>query len=163
MLFILISPMMYLAPFRTFVATRASLLAYYRVLVLIQFATTGLGYLISIVVPGALAQLGGVVAVLVFAMFGGSRPTLVEIQQMFVLLRAMPYASYIRWGQEALYLEEITMWNDIQGVNINPSLALFDYHLDNYEKCMATTFLFGVIFRVLALLGMHALNRDQKR
>ncbi|CUG89279.1 ABC transporter, putative [Bodo saltans] len=163
LLFIFISPMMYLAPFRTFVATRASILAYYRVLVLIQFATTGLGYLISIVVPGALAQLGGVVAVLVFAMFGGSRPTLVEIKQMFVLLQAMPYASYIRWGQEALYLEEITMWNDIQGVNINPSLALFDYHLDDYKHCMMLTFVFGVFFRVLALVGMHALNRDQKR
>lgn len=163
LLFIVISPMMYIAPFRTFVSTRAPIYDYYRVLVVVQFATTGLGYLVSIFIPGALAQLGGVVAVLVFAMFGGSRPTLVEIQQMFVLLQAMPYLSYIRWGQEALYLEEIGMWNEVEGVNIKPSLALFDYHLDDYNMCMLATLAFGVGFRVLALIGMHALNRDQKR
>lgn len=163
LLFIVLSPLMYLAPFRTFVSMRADLFSFYRVLVLIQFTTTGLGYLVSIFVPGALAQLGGVVAVLVFAMFGGSRPTLVEIEKMFVLLRAMPYASYIRWGQEALYIEEITKWNDIQGVNITPSLELFGYHLDDYQRCMVMTVVFGVGFRVLALVGMHVLNRDQKR
>lgn len=158
--FILLSPLLYLAPFLTFVSARASFLSYYRVLVVLQFATTGLGYLVSIVVPGGLAQLAGVVVVLVFSMFGGSRPTLVQIKSMFVLLQAMPYASYIRWAQEALYLEEIREWGQV--VNIQPSLNLFDYHLDDYQLCMVLTLVFGVIFRVLALVAMTTLHRDQK-
>ena len=158
--FILLSPLLYLAPFLTFVSARASFLAYYRVIVVLQFATTGLGYLVSIVVPGGLAQLAGVVVVLVFSMFGGSRPTLVQIKSMFVLLQVMPYASYIRWAQEALYLEEIREWGEV--VNIQPSLNLFDYHLDDYELCMILTLVFGVVFRCLALIAMVALHRDQK-
>ena len=162
LLFIILSPLLYLGPFLTFVSARASFIAYYRVLVLTQFTTVGLGYLISIVSPSGLAQLAGVVVVLVFSMFGGSRPTLVEIKSMFVLLQAMPYVSYIRWAQEALYIEEISEWAKIQGISIEPSLQLFDYHLDDYNMCMYATFIFGVVFRLLALLAMYAMHRDQK-
>jgi ABC-type multidrug transport system ATPase subunit len=160
--FIIFSPFLYLAPFLTFVSARGSFLAYYRVVVIVQFATTGLGYLISIVSPAGLSQLAGVVAVLVLSMFGGSRPTLVEIKEMFPLLGIMPYISYVRWGQEALYIAEITEWSQIRGVDINPSLKLFDYHLDDYSMCMWLTFGFGVLFRVMALVAMQLMHRDQK-
>lgn len=159
-LFILLSPLLYLAPYMTFVSCRANIMSYYQVLVVIQFATTGLGYLVSTVVPGGLAQLAGVVVVLVFSMFGGARPTLPQIQNMFPALRAMPYLSYIRWGQEAMYLEEIKMWSRV--VDVQPSLTLFDYHLDDSVRCMYITFLFGVAFRVLAFIAMSVMNRDQK-
>jgi len=123
-------------------------------------------YLFSLAVvvylPGGLAQLAGVVIVLVFSMFGGARPTLPEIQQMFPLLHVMPYTSYIRWAQEALYIEEISEWAKVQGVNIQPSLDLFDYHLDDYNTCMIMTAVFGVGFRVLAFAAMMLLNRHQK-
>jgi len=160
--FIVLSPLLYLAPFLTFVSARASLLEYYWVCVLCQFTTTGLGYLISTVAPPGLSQLAGVVVVLVFAMFGGSRPTLVEIKEMFPLLRVMPYLSYIRWAQEAMYLTEIEKWNAVEGVDINPSLQLFDYHLDDYYLCMLVTAAFGVGFRILALIAMSVMNRHQK-
>jgi hypothetical protein len=163
LLFVILSPLVYLGPFLTFVSARAPFLAYYRVLVLTQFTTVGLGYLVSIVTPSSLAQLAGVVSVLVFAMFGGSRPTLVEIQSMFVLLQAMPYASYVRWAQEALYVVEISEWAKVKGLSIEPSLELFDYRLDDYNKCMVVVLLFGVIFRVLALAAMLVLHRDQKQ
>jgi hypothetical protein len=162
-LFIVLSPLLYLAPFLTFVSARAPLMVYYQICVILQFTTTGLGYLISIVAPPGLAQLAGVVIVLVFSMFGGARPTLVEIQKMFPLLHAMPYLSYIRWGQEALYLNEIREWNKVQGVNVDASLALFGYRFDNYETCVWVCLGYGVLFRVLALIAMTVMNRHQKQ
>ena len=161
-MFILLSPLLYMTPFLTFVSCRASFLDFYRVLFVTQFATTGLGYVVSILAPSGLAQLAGVVVVLVFTMFGGARPTLVEIQEMFPLLHVMPYLSYIRWAQEAMYLTEMREWNEIQGVNIQPSLKLFDYHLDDYALCMAIVVYFGVAFRLFALLGMLLMHREQK-
>ena len=162
MFFILLSPLLYLTPFLTFVSCRAPFPAYYRVLVVTQFATTGLGYVVSIVAPAGLSQLAGVVVVLVFTMFGGARPTLVEIQQMFPLLHVMPYLSYIRWAQEAMYLTEMSEWHQIKGVDIEPSLKLFDYHLEDFTLCMIVVLVFGVGFRVVALVAMLALHREQK-
>jgi ABC-type multidrug transport system ATPase subunit len=161
-IFIIISPMLYLAPFLTFVSARASILSYYRVLVVVQFTTTGLGYLVTMVTPSGLAQLAGVVVVLVMAMFGGAQPTLVQINEMFPLLRIVPYMSYIRWGQEALYIQEIREWSHVEGVKIGPSLRLFDYHLDNYDLCLFITAAYGVGFRLLALLAMKLMHREQK-
>lgn len=74
----------------------------------------------------------------------------------------MPYMSYVRWGQEALYLAEIEEWSHIQGIDVKPSLELFDYHLSDYNFCMGMTILFGVLFRVLALIAMLVMHRDQK-
>ena len=160
--FIVLSPLLYLAPFLTFVTARASFIEYYQICVILQFTTTGLGYLVSILAPPGLAQLAGVVGVLVLSMFGGARPTLPEIQKMFPLLHAMPYISYIRWGQEALYLQEIRKWSEIQGVNVQPSLDLFGYSFDDYALCVILTAAFGVLFRLLALIAMIVMNRDQK-
>jgi ABC-type multidrug transport system ATPase subunit len=162
LLFVVLSPLLYLTPFLTFVSARAPLWEYYWICVLLQFTTTGLGYLISLVVPSGLAQLAGVVTVLVFSMFGGARPTLPEISQMFPLLQAMPMISYIRWGQEALYLTEIRQWGEIQGVNIQPSLDLFGYNLNDFDLCVILVVVFGIAFRVFALGAMLVLNRDQK-
>jgi len=138
-------------------------LEYYTCIVVLQFATTGLGYLISIVCPGGLSQLAGLVVVLVFSMFGGARPTLIEIKAMFPLLRIMPYISYIRWEQEALYVAELSHWATIQGIDINPSLRLLDYQLDHYTMCLVCTLLFGIGFRIIALAAMLIMHRDQKR
>ena len=163
LVFIVLSPLLYLGPYLTFVSTRGTFLEYYTCIVVLQFATTGLGYLISIACPAGLSQLAGVVVVLVFSMFGGARPTLIEIKSTFPPLRIMPYISYIRWGQEALYVAELSHLATIQGIDINPSLRLLDYQLDHYTMCLVYTLLFGVGFRLIALGAMLFLHRDQKR
>eukprot|EP01006_Ploeotia_vitrea_P007286 TRINITY_DN1660_c0_g1_i1.p1 TRINITY_DN1660_c0_g1~~TRINITY_DN1660_c0_g1_i1.p1 ORF type:complete len:705 (+),score=75.15 TRINITY_DN1660_c0_g1_i1:130-2115(+) len=163
LIFVFLSPAVYLSIFTTLVTPRGSLAGFYLVLLTVQFSTVGLGYVISIVLPGSLTQLCGVVTVLVLSMFAGARPTLVEIKSMWAPLQALPYLSYIRYAQEAWYLVEIKPWSELQAVNVTTGMELFDYHFKDETLCFWITIAYGVGFRIVAYFALVFMHREQKQ
>jgi hypothetical protein len=97
-----------------------------------------------------LAQIAGVVLVLVSQLIAGARPTLPQMQTMPFPLPYIPYISYIRYGQEALYLMEVKWYKDIY--NIESGMKLFGYQLSDMLWCVLMVPVFGILIRVLAYI-----------
>lgn len=80
---IILSPAVYLSFYYTFASPRSSLSDYYRILLLVELVGTGVGYCVPLLFKGR-AQLVGVVFPLVCTMFGGTSPSLVELEDNLV-------------------------------------------------------------------------------
>lgn len=68
-----LGPAAFLVVFYNLLLPRAPFWEYYVVLLGVYFCSSAIGYLVSVVVHGPIAQLLGVVAVFSFTMFAGSQ------------------------------------------------------------------------------------------
>jgi len=157
----LLSPLLFLTLFYSIVAPRSPFLSLYIVLLLIQFTAVSLGYLVSIVVHPGVAQLSGVVAVLVCMMFSGARPTLGELKAMPFPLPYMPYGSYLRWAQEAFYITEVKRYASVY--DVDTGLSILSYSADNYLLDMMMVLSLGVFFRIVAFVALQLMHRDKRK
>jgi hypothetical protein len=90
--------------------------------------------------------------ILVFQLIAGARPTLPQMQTMPFPLPYVPYISYIRYGQEALYLLEVKWYAEIY--NIQSGLKLFGYHEEDLLWCILMVPAIGIAIRVLAYMSL---------
>ena len=158
---IVLAPFVYLCVFYTLTAPKGSVFSFYLVLLLVEFVAVGIAFFVSVLLPVQLAYLGGVILCLIMSMFGGTYPTLSDLNTLFPPLKWMPNISYLRWAQEAFYIVQVRGWADVY--NINRGLEIFSYHLDEYSLAMGLLLVFGVIFRLAAYLVMVLMNRDKQK
>merc|ERR1711974_266386 len=89
---------------------------YYLLFVVVYGCASGIAYAISVLCPNSIAQLVGVLVVLVCMMFSGADPTLPQLRDKELLggvLYIPTFTSYIRWAQEAYYKLEISKYKGI--------------------------------------------------
>ena len=127
--------------------------AHYLLLVAVYGITAGAAYLISIVSPRELSQLVGVIALLIFMMFSGSNPTLHQLQENVLLGKLLYYpsfGSFLRFSNELFYLIEAKAYH----INAASMLFLYDYQLEDFERCVVFLVAFFFIFRLVAYLAL---------
>ena len=73
----------------------------------------------------------------------------------------IPYLSFTRWSQEAIYLTEVKHYQSFY--NIQSGLDLIGYHLEDLHKCIAMIFVIAFVMRVGAFLSLQFLNRDKRK
>ncbi|KAL0480158.1 ABCG24 [Acrasis kona] len=151
---IAITPLIFLSIYFTMYSPRGNVFEYYLILLLCHFTAYGFGYFISIAIRPSLAQIAAVVMILVFQLIAGARPTLPQMYKMPFPLPFIPYLSYIRYGQEALYLLEVKWYKDIY--DIKPGLDLFDYDEAHYAWCIAVVPVFGIVIRMIAFFFLYS-------
>ncbi len=169
--------------FYSLTVPRAHFITMLAVLLLVQFTSTGIGYLVSIVVQPHVAQLTGVVVVLICVMFSGARPTLPQMKTMPFPMPYVPYSthlskrhssrnlnnfkfwyvvvSYMRWAEEAIYISEISRYTAVY--DVQSGLDLFGYSLQNFQEDMLMILALGVVFRIIAFVLLELLNRDKRK
>ena len=155
---ILLGPLVFLSIFFSLYSPRASALDYYGILMFSHFSAYGLGTFISITIRSDLAQLASAVSVLVFQLVGGSKPTIPQMKSLIPPLFWMSCVSYVRYTQEALYLIELRCYQSIY--NIETSLSVFGYELNDLLLCVGLIPVFGVVFRILSLIMLYQINDD---
>eukprot|EP00003_Mantamonas_plastica_P030396 TRINITY_DN752_c2_g1_i1.p1 TRINITY_DN752_c2_g1~~TRINITY_DN752_c2_g1_i1.p1 ORF type:complete len:202 (+),score=48.80 TRINITY_DN752_c2_g1_i1:2-607(+) len=153
-------PLVFLSSYYTLVSPRGYLSDYYLVFLLLQFTAEAFGYLISIVVAPNRSQLAGVVIILVNQMFSGARPTLPELKNMFFPMPYIPYVSYIRWGQEAIYLNEMKRY---MYYNVQSGMDIFGYKWEQYPICMILVPAIGIIIRILAYIALELKDKSKRK
>lgn len=67
-----LAPFIFLAVFYTMVSPSGSVVNFYSLLLLVDFCAVGAAFFVSILTPASLAQLAGVLAVLMSAMISGA-------------------------------------------------------------------------------------------
>ena len=125
------------------------------------------GYLVSALVPPALAQLAGVVAVFTTAMLSGGVPTLKEMRTKGFPLAWAPWIAFTRYGTEALYVVEAREYAAAVALNglEMKTLAMDNYgwDLDAYGADIVALVIMGALLRAVALAALVLMNRDKKR
>jgi len=126
-------PFFFLLFFYQLLRPYAPFQAFYAVFVLVEWAGEGIGQLISLQLNSA-RQLAGGIAALIFTVLTGSFPLL---SGMGVTFEVISYASFCRWGMQALLSLEFTPWYvgnaESYAVNAEGHTALrgcctLDYH-----------------------------------
>eukprot|EP00026_Physarum_polycephalum_P000451 Phypoly_transcript_00452.p1 GENE.Phypoly_transcript_00452~~Phypoly_transcript_00452.p1 ORF type:complete len:1573 (+),score=187.05 Phypoly_transcript_00452:292-4719(+) len=157
---IILAPVVFLSIFYTLTSPRATFLSYFEVLLLLQFAVVGVGYVVSIVLTYKNAQLTGVVVALVWAMFGGVNPPLKQLKQNFITHVVASLSPY-RWSQEALYIAEIKRFEGIY--NIKSSVEYWGFSINNQTNDLIALLVIGVGARLIGLVCLMVLNRDKMK
>ncbi|KAL9643147.1 hypothetical protein ABK040_001636 [Willaertia magna] len=125
---------------------------YYLVLLLVNFTSYGIGYLLSIIFPPSISKLAAVVIVVVNNLLAGSRPTIPQMNEMFFPMPYIYWLSYLRYAQEALYLAELSAYKQIY--SLDSSLNLYGYSFSDWVWCLLAIPLFGLLFRLLAYISL---------
>jgi hypothetical protein len=137
---------------------RGYLWEYYLLTLPIYFTSFGLGYFVSVAVRDNLAQLAGVTVVLISMLLGGMRPTLPKwIEDIGYPLAILPWFSYMRYAQEAIYLTEIKHYYHLfdNGKELQPALDRLGYDQANLWWCIVVLVGYGVLFRILTLFFLY--------
>jgi hypothetical protein len=113
----------------------------YAILILVQSACAGAGYLVSIVLPASSSLLCGVVFVIVSTLFSGANPTLAKLNSFGIPGQVLASISYSRWSVEALY--SLILLSVQSKYNIDPSLKYWGFDTARYP-----------LIDVLALSGL---------
>ena len=151
--FSLLSPLLLLALFYPLSDLRGDFLQYYILLILVHMNATGIAYFMSITFSDTVAQLAGVLAVLVCMMFGGANPTLKQLQDG-VLGGALYYptlGSFIRWSQENFYLIEMEVF--ARSANVDESMLTYSYSFEDKTQTWVVLCVYIMVVRVLSYLA----------
>lgn len=106
----LVAPLLFEALFYSITAPRSTFIDLYFILLCVEIVSVSLGFLVSIVVKPSVSQLTGVVIVMIMVMFSGMRPTLKEFENMSFPMPYVPWLSFPRWSQEALYINGLSIF-----------------------------------------------------
>ena len=108
----------------------------------IYFTAAGWGYLSSIALPPAQAQICAVLSVLVMMMFSGQTPRQADLYAVPAIgpaLNLFTYASYLRWGEEIFVVQEMEQFLTAAGgayssEQLAPALQMYCYSFDGTAK-----------------------------
>ena len=117
---------------------------------LVYFATSGLAYCLSLLLPDGVQQLAGVLSVLSLMLFSGANPTLAALKNNVLIPEALYYISYIsffRYSQEIYYLVAVDYYQPSQS-----TLDILGYTPSDLPMCWVALLLIGVIFRSIAYI-----------
>jgi hypothetical protein len=164
---VLVLPFLYTFCFVLITQPRATFGCYYLLFVALYYTASSFGYLVSVVLPPALAQLGAVVCIFSSTLFAGGGPTLPQLRAMTPPLNLLPSASFIRYGLEALYVVEVAEWNDVAWKIEGSSLAsyvadTYGYELGVYGFNVGMVFVYGVAMRIVSLALLVACDKNKK-
>lgn len=164
---LLIGPFVFCTAYQALTAPRATFGEYYAVFFACYWCASAFAYLVTVLSPAALAQLLGVVVIFSNAQFGGGAPTLKQLQAKFIPLCYLPSLSYIRYALEALYVMEVSPYEQIvalQGLDLSSIVSsTFGFDLASFGKNLGIVLAIGVIVRLLALVAMIAKDRHKKK
>ncbi|KAL9655604.1 hypothetical protein ABK040_002268 [Willaertia magna] len=146
------APVVFLSIYYTTVSPRAMVYEYYYVLFLVYWASYGLGYFLSILVPPNISQLTAVVIVFIFNIFSGGTVPLPTIKSMFFPINILPYASYLLYSHENAYLIEIIRYKGLYDVSV--SMDGLGYKFSDFNQSWYMVIVFGLIFRILAFIAL---------
>jgi ABC-type multidrug transport system ATPase subunit len=149
----LLAPLIFLSVFYMIQAPRAAFIEYYYSALLIYWTAYGFGYFISVVLKPNLAQLAAVVMIVIMFALNGVTPKLPDYKKMSFPLNALPYTSFLFYGQQVVYLLEIRRYKHLY--DITASLDAFGYKLSELTRNTCLLLVFGVGFRLLALIFMY--------
>jgi hypothetical protein len=155
--------MVYLSLYYSLTTPRCSLVDAFLAIWGGTFATSGIGYLISLTMSPRNAQLAGVVVALLFSMVAGANPTLSNLDDMGFLGYWSHQLSYARWMLEALYVREVSRWPGVWHMQITGYMSHYGYQEDNYGMCILALVVLGLTYRLLALLALLFINRHKQR
>jgi hypothetical protein len=93
---------------------------------LVWWVATGIGYVISVLLPPNLATMGSVVVIFGFSMFAGIKPTLKEMASMWIPMPYLPWISPFRYSSEAFYLLEIAEWSSVYDTTTGLSIMGYE-------------------------------------
>ena len=94
-------------------------------------------------------------------MFGGFSPSLRDIYKMGPVAIAGASTSWVRWIQEALFINEAReypMTEDLQNI-----LDRLHYNMDYMSLDILMVLLIALLSRVTAFLLLHFLDRDKQK
>ena len=117
---------------------------------LVYFATSGLAYCLSLLLPSGVQQLAGVLTVLSLMLFSGANPTLAQLKDNVLIPDALFYISYVsffRYSQELYYLIAVDFYHPTQS-----TLDILGYNTDYIGYCWVGLVVIGVLFRAIAYI-----------
>jgi ABC-type multidrug transport system ATPase subunit len=153
-----ILPLLYAAIIKAFASFEMPFERYYAVFVLSWFTATGIGFLVSVVVPAGAAAIATVMITFSMSIVSGTFPPLVFWNSMGAPLKWIPNVSFLRWGIEILYTSEITARKartdhfEVMGLSATP-----------FPANLLWMWVIGMFFFILALVLMISLDRKRKR
>jgi hypothetical protein len=160
---LVLMPLIYLSLFYTFTAPRAALSVHYTVVLMTMWATSGLGYLISMIFQPRNAQMAAVVVGLISTMVSGSSPTLPKLDKVKVIGPFFYSISYCRWFVQALFEKEADAYPQVWKVTVAGIQSHYGYKDNQYAACVLVLMGFGFVTRILAFACMCLLNRAKQK
>lgn len=155
-------PLLFTILFYFIAMPRASFGLYYAVLLVNQFALTGLGMLISVLLDPKKSQLAAVVMTLVFNAASGFSPTMSELSHFSFVT----WFSYARWLIEALFIMETDQYPDIFLQEKKFYADRFSYTLGDWGQfalCIVIISIIGLLARMATYLALVFVNRDKQK
>jgi len=156
----LLLPLLFLGVFYTLVSPRGSFSYFYLHLLLIWYNATAMGYLVSVTIKPRMAQLAVVVFIFMLMLFSGIQPTLTEMQDFGYPMAAFPYISYLRYANEAFYLNEIKEWSYY--FDISTGLQAYGYSFDMWNTDWGALIAIGTGIRIISAIIMHFKDQDKR-
>eukprot|EP01122_Echinamoeba_exundans_P004415 TRINITY_DN1444_c0_g1_i2.p1 TRINITY_DN1444_c0_g1~~TRINITY_DN1444_c0_g1_i2.p1 ORF type:complete len:1867 (+),score=179.30 TRINITY_DN1444_c0_g1_i2:376-5976(+) len=155
---LLVPPLIMLTIFYFISSPASGFWEMYAILILVQSACTGAGYLMSIVLPASSSLLCGVVFVIVSTLFSGANPTLAKLNSFGIPGQVLASMSYSRWSIEALY--SLILLSVQSKYNIDPSLKYWGFDIARYPliDVLALSGL-ALGLRIVAFVELYFLRR----
>ena len=157
----LVLPILYAGIFYNFTVPRMGFGPLYLIFLVTWFCATGFALVISIIVPPALATISTVVVIFGLSLFSSVAVRLVDLAKMWPPFSLISYVSFFRWLVEAYYTSEITHWSAIY--KIESGMNAMGYKLGNAALDFGIPIAMGVAMRVIALVCLELLHRDQRK
>lgn len=126
---------------------------HYLLLVCVYSISASLAYIVSMLVRRELSQLFGVILLLVFMMFSGANPTLLQLRENSLLGNVLYYPSFLsflRFSQELFYLIEARA-HHIGELTME---TLYGFSNKDEQMCWAFLVMFVICFRVIGFLAL---------
>eukprot|EP00117_Sycon_ciliatum_P010805 scpid33528/ scgid12552/ ABC transporter G family member 24; Probable white-brown complex homolog protein 25 len=159
---IVFTPLVFLSLFYALVSPRALFRDYYTAILMLVWASHGLGYLISTIFNSRSSQMATVVLVLVSAMMSGAQPSLCKMKKQ-ALGPVLYSLSFARWFVEALFEKEANRYPPVHIQEVALYSSYQGYPLDNFALCIGILFVFGLVSRIIALICLMFTHRGQQK
>jgi hypothetical protein len=150
-------PFIFLSMFYSFSNPRGAFVDYLVLLLAAQWALSGVGHVISVVLDPAKAQLAAVVVTLVLNGLSGFSPLKSELGQFGVVC----YGSYGFWLTEALFLIEAEHYPDIYAATKSDIAHMFDFDTSrSLAMHIGVLVSMGAACRLVCLLALEVTRRS---
>ena len=158
LIFIVVFPFCFLLMFASVAQPRGYFAKYYVTFVYISWASSGQGYLVSVLCSPNTAKFNGLLSVLLCVMFSGVEPRL----EFFTgFSRNIINCSFARWSVESLTIIEFEEYPEIYEKVTNKLLERHDWALSHNAQCLKSLLLLGFVCRLLSFLSMKIGNRHK--
>eukprot|EP01123_Difflugia_compressa_P012693 TRINITY_DN5542_c0_g1_i1.p1 TRINITY_DN5542_c0_g1~~TRINITY_DN5542_c0_g1_i1.p1 ORF type:complete len:1022 (+),score=141.02 TRINITY_DN5542_c0_g1_i1:292-3066(+) len=154
-------PLIFMGVFYSLVSPSGVFRVYYAIVFLCWFNGSSMGYLISVIMKPAMAQVAVVILIFMLMLFSGVQPTLYEMDGYGVPMKYLPYLSYLRYANELFYLNEIKNWkNTFNEIQTGLDAYMYNYNMEipGYVAMLAI----GLGIRIIAMILMHVLDMKKR-